>query len=263
MLRILINSLVISLLSVLPSFAFVGNGSSFSEMTVYRGNGSSFDSVTVYHGNGSSWVDITEGGGGGAGVVSFGAAGSVGTVAAGTALSLTAPTNSSGDLLLAIVSDDTDQAISDFDGFTLITSQSQSSHRLSIGYLVADGSTAYSITLPASTDSSGVIIRLTKDTGTWNVADFESVGATAADPTLPDVTVSNDNSILIVAYGNDDDNATVTGPSGMTEAASYTAADPRLSAWYLAQDTGTVSGVTVGVSEASDSTLIGVVVEAQ
>lgn len=203
-------------------------------------------------------------GGGGAGTVSYSSIGTVAHVEANTDVATTAPSNSSGDLLIAVVSDDTDQALTDFDGFTLITSQSQSSHRLSVGYIVADGTTAYTF-VSGSSEKTAVILRLTKDDGTWNIADYDSASASASEVDLPALTVDQDDSMVIVAYGNDDNFGTDTNPSddGMTVAVEYTAADPRMSVFYQAADTGTFASVSVDPTAASDATLIGIVVEAE
>ena len=205
-----------------------------------------------------------ETGGGGAGTVSYASTGSFTAVSDATN-EATAPSNSSGDLLIACVSDDADQAVTGWDGFTQITSQTQSSHRLSVAYIVADGTTSYTFTKAGASSSVAFIFRLTKDQGTWTIADFDSAGASAAAVTCPDMTVGTDNSMALIIYGNDDDFDLDETPTGMTLIAEYDTLDPRLAAWYQSYDISgsPVTDKTCDTISGGDQTIIGVVVEAQ
>lgn len=198
-----------------------------------------------------------------AGTVSYGSVGTISHEETATSITVTAPTNSTGDLLFAVVSGDVDQAVSGWDGFTQITEQSQSSHRLSVAQIVADGTTSYTFSVPAATELTAFIVRVTKNSGTWNIQDFDSAGATAGAVTCPDMTVDQDNSLVLLFFGNDDPYAILVSPTGMTPIAEYNAADPVAAAWYQTYDTGTVTGKSANSTSGGDMTMIGIVIEAQ
>lgn len=265
MLRILINALVIVALTCWPVCAKRYSGSEWVDDGCNYYNGSAWVNCTKNWYSGSAWVEI-EAAATGTDTVTYENAGSIAHVEAGTSVTVTPGIGDTGDLLILACADDTNQALNSLDGFTLITSVSSSSSRLSVAYQTDAGDPSYTIGVPASTELTCGIIRLSKDSGTWAIQDNDSVSALASTSvTATSVTASKGDSILLVFYGNDDPQMSSTEPTGVTNAISYEVADsdPYLWAYYDAVDTGATSTHALSVGGVSDLSAISIVVEAQ
>jgi hypothetical protein len=107
--------------------------------------------------------------------------------------------------------------------------------------IVEEESGPYSFTVAGSSEISGSIIRLTKDSGTWNIQD---VGTSAADLqiTIANVTATEDDSLLLFAVGNDDQQPFLTSGTDITILQEYDTLDPCLGVYYKLIDTGEESG---------------------
>jgi hypothetical protein len=197
-----------------------------------------------------------------AGTVSYVSSSSVAHGEGVTTLNVASPTGGGdGDLLIASCCTDIDQAITDFDGFSLIDDHTISTSRLSVAQLVDAGAASYDFAVASADGLSCAISRFSKTSGTWTIVGAASAGVTVDPVTVPSVTVTTDNSILYVAHGNDDASGLNAAPADMTQAYIYTADDPQLIAWYQAVDAGTISDKTVKAG--GDKSVVVFSIEAQ
>jgi hypothetical protein len=200
----------------------------------------------------------------GAGTVTYDSIGTVAHVEADTSITVTPPEGSNGDYLILGCVDDKDQALTDLDGFTLLDSVTSSSSRLSVAYIVDAGAANYDIIATTDTELTCVIVRLTKNQGTFNIADYATtaVSGVASTATIPDNTVDQDGCIALTFMGNDDlvSQTEPTGPG--TSLVYYDTADPMLQVFQKSVNTGTITGDEID-NDYGDISIIQLVVEAE
>lgn len=200
---------------------------------------------------------------GGAGVVSYVSSGTITRVAATTTITPPIPSGSVGDALVVSCTTDLNQAITQAN-WTAITSITSSSSRSSMMWRIDDGTASYNFTVSSVDEITCVISRFAKTAGTWAIADSGSAAAgVASSINIPTITATHDDSMALVMVGNDDLQPITTAPSGMTEAALFDTDDPVLGVYYLARDTGDLSGLSATVGGTSDLSTIAIILEAQ
>jgi len=147
----------------------------------------------------------------------------------GTAATFSTPTGTTdGDLLVMVVNEDAGTGITPLAGWTQIAYvDSYASADAGVYYRVFQtGDAVPSATIGSSTEWSGVVVRLSKTTGTWSIADFAAAG------TLVPLTVTATNpGMLLFLWGSDDPATINTPPAGMTEVVIVTPASSRAGAW--------------------------------
>jgi hypothetical protein len=190
-----------------------------------------------------------------------------------TTLSISAPSGiSDGDLMVAVVVCDTlTDPSSTPSGWTEFTGSpvSSLSHRTHLYYKEASSeSGTYDWGYAASQDVTGVIARLSKTGGTWDVDQdydeaFVASGSTTVD--CPALTAT-DSSMMILASSADGPNTVVgeTQPASMTfveEQVNAVGASCSSAMWYQAYSSGSTGTKTVTYSSTEEHAVIGVIID--
>jgi hypothetical protein len=142
-----------------------------------------------------------------------------------------------GDLLVVILNNDDASAINP-SGWTQIVTGQYTSAILYVGYRTASSEPA-SYDFGSDTQLAGIIILLTKTSGTWSVddsaIDYTSVGAT---PEPGAVTMGSGGGMLLFAWGGDDSTTVVTPPADMTQVYIGSPGSSHVGGWYESVDAG-------------------------
>jgi len=147
----------------------------------------------------------------------------------GAAVTFTTPIGTTdGDLLVMVVNEDAGNGITPLAGWTQIAYvDNYASADAGVYYRVFQtGDAVPSATLGLSTEWSGVVVRLSKTSGTWSIDDFAAAG------TLVPLTVTATSpGMLLFLWGSDDPATINTPPAGMAEVVIVTPASSRAGAW--------------------------------
>lgn len=176
----------------------------------------------------------------------------------GTSGSVTAPSGSNGDLLVATITNDNGNDIT-ATGWTLINDPNTyfndyTSADTAMYYRVATGSDTFSTSWSTSTEWCAAVLRFEK-TGSknWNIDDYYTTLAYGLDSgnTDHDITATLPG-MLVVLWGSDDPATISTNPtaSGYTSDEQVTPASTRAGAWHKAV-------VSAGTNNAPDMILGG------
>jgi len=205
---------------------------------------------------------------GGGGTVTYGSTGVSSAVVGNTTLTLAPPAGiSDGEFLGAVVFDDTDQPLTGLDGFTLITSQTSSSSRMSVLKKIASSeSGSYAFSSAGSSDKGGFVFRCSKTSGTFSTSVFSSTFVESPTTTISSTAVDVPaNSMLLIAYGSDDTIALLSDPADgtMTEIEGTALVSGRMAGWYedyISLENSVTESVTPNTG--ADQSIISVVIEA-
>ena len=148
-----------------------------------------------------------------------------------TTLTIDTPANTAdGDLLIAIINDDSASGIT-ATGWTPITTLGVTSDLAHTYYKIASSEGAnQSFAISTAQEACGAIMRMSKTGGEW------TIGTASTDISSPfSVTaIAAAGSVLVLTAGSDDANSVSTPPADMTEAAWVKAASSRAGIWYQA-----------------------------
>lgn len=146
---------------------------------------------------------------------------------------------SDGDLLVVTLNND-NSADFTYTGWTLIQLVSNySSADLLMAYKTASNEGAtQTFGLATAGEWAGVIVRLSKSSGTWNIDDSDGSGETSADTVAFTGLTSTTPGMLLFGMGSDDAVTITTAPTDMTEVVIETPASSRAGMWYESVSAG-------------------------
>ena len=179
--------------------------------------------------------------GGGSETISFRAQDS--NTAASEEVTVTRPTGTTdGDILVAmVINDSTGEVTADTGTWTEISNVGTGMN-MSIFYKEASSEPAsHTFTTNGAADATAIVAAFSKTGGTWDLQDNANSNLASGNSLTTGSVTATDNSMLICAWSNDDNEAVSSPPSGMTLIANQNGGSVSVDGYYESRSSGAVT----------------------